>query len=239
MIERPNTQFRIYRSTIVGDNQGGGIGAMRLQGSRIRGVIVDNPSGSWVKLDGPGLGFQPYIAPYTLAWAVSLLPSVDEIIATYTVGPVGQPSSLAGAPLVVYLFEAQVPSSAGSTFSIASGLTQISTVGVLAVAATQQQQLVAAVASQRISVLSVAVGYDWAAGNRASYQYEIPVLVQPYPFGSPGSGLAVINVNPQQPSIETVYPGGLSLAPGVALYAALTALWGATPIVITALYIVV
>lgn len=120
MLERPNTAFRIYRSPTVGDNQAGGIGAMRLAGSRIRGVVVDNPSGAWVKLDGPGLGFQPYIAPYTLAWSISLLPSVDELSATYVVGPTGQPLNLSGAPIVVYLFEAQVPSSAGSSFQQSS-----------------------------------------------------------------------------------------------------------------------
>jgi hypothetical protein len=116
MLERPGTQFRIYRSATVGDNQAGGIGAMTLPGTRIRGVIVDNPSGSWVKLDGVGLGFQPYVAPYTLAWSVSLLPSVTELSAAYVDGPTGQSSSNAGAPLVVYLFEAQVPSSPGSAF---------------------------------------------------------------------------------------------------------------------------
>lgn len=116
MIERPDIQSRIYRSTGVGDNAGGGIGAMSLPGTRIRGVIVDNPSGSWVRLDGIGLGFQPFIAPYTLAWSVSLLPSVTELSAIYTVGPTGQTSAATGSPMVVYVFEAQVPSSGGSTF---------------------------------------------------------------------------------------------------------------------------
>lgn len=119
MLEQPGTQFRIYRSTAVDDNQGGGIGAMTLPGTRIRGVIVDNPSGSWVKLDGIGLGFQPYIAPYTLAWSVSLLPSVNELSAAYVDGPTGQVSTSAGAPLVVYVFESQVPSSPGSNFQTA------------------------------------------------------------------------------------------------------------------------
>jgi hypothetical protein len=116
MQERPNTQYRIFRSLAVGDDQGGGIGAMTLPGTRIRGVIVDNPSGSWVQLDGVGLAFLPYIAPYTLAWSVSLLPSVSELSVRYVDGPTGQLSSATGAPIVVYLFEAQVPSSPGSTF---------------------------------------------------------------------------------------------------------------------------
>lgn len=116
MLERPNTQYRIFRSLAVGDDQGGGIGAMTLPGTRIRGVIVDNPSGSWVQLDGVGLGFQPFIAPYTMAWSVSLLPSVNELSAKYVDGPIGQPSSNAGAPAVIYVFENQVPSSPGSLF---------------------------------------------------------------------------------------------------------------------------
>src|SRR5450759_2466133 len=116
MQERPNTQYRIFRSLAVGDDRGGGIGAMTLPGTRIRGVIVDNPSGSWVQLDGVGLGFLPFIAPYTMAWSVSLLPSVTELSAKYVAGPIGEASEIAGAPVVVYLFEAQVPSSPGSVF---------------------------------------------------------------------------------------------------------------------------
>lgn len=116
MLERPSTQFRIFRSLTVGDNQAGGIGSMTLPGTRIRGIKVDNPSGSWVMLDGIGMAYQPFIQPYTLAWADSPLPSLAELKATYVTGPTGQPVSIAGQPLVVYLFEEQVPSSGGSQF---------------------------------------------------------------------------------------------------------------------------
>jgi hypothetical protein len=156
MLEQPNTQFAIYRSPTVGDNQAGGISAMQLPGTRIRGVIVDNPSGSWVKLSGTGLGFEPFIPPYTLAWSVSLLPSVLEIAASYVVGPTGQASSTAGAPLVVYLFEAQVPSSGGSAF-IDSQAEQSTAWAIFTAGQTVANQvLIPAVADKRIRLTYVA-----------------------------------------------------------------------------------
>jgi hypothetical protein len=214
MLERPNTQYRIYRSLAVGDNQGGGIGAMTLPGTRIRGVIVDNPSGSWVQLDGVGLGFQPYVAPYTMAWSVSLLPSVNELSAKYVAGPIGQVSFLAGAPVVVYVFENQVPSSAGSTFltpstpdqtfwkvggGIAKGVVSagqiptgsaLKTVALSGTTATGggAQGLMYVRITDGVSTPTVLLGTVVVAGVCPS-----PVLVYPEPFMPPTLSLAVPN----------------------------------------------
>lgn len=168
MQERPNTQYRIFRSAAVGDDQGGGIGAMTLPGTRIRGVIVDNPSGSWVILDGVGLAFQPYIAPYTLAWSVSLLPSVSELSARYVDGPTGQPSSTAGAPLVVYLFEAQVPSSAGSAFVVPAPTAESSVTSVTATPTVAGAPLLAGVSGRALRIYSVSCCQDMITGPNDS-----------------------------------------------------------------------
>ena len=175
MLEQPGTQFRIYRSAAVGDNQGGGIGAMMLPGTRIRGVIVDNPSGSWVKLDGVGLGFQPYIAPYTMAWSVSLLPSVTELSAVYVDGPIGQSSSNTGAPLVVYLFETQVPSSPGSAFVVSSAPVRVyDNVSTSATPyATLSVQVVAAPGvGKRIRILALYIAVRTAGGYIYGYLHD-------------------------------------------------------------------
>lgn len=232
MLERPNTQFQIYRSPTVGDNQAGGISAMQLPGSRVRGVIVDNPSGSWVKLSGTGLGFEPYIAPYTLAWSVSVLPSVLEIAAAYVAGPIGQPSTTAGAPIVVYLFEAQVPSSGGSTFvNAVPETTPFNSEFAITVAGASLGTLVTPMATQRIRLFLLAATLSSAfagVGLVADSGAIIDFTTTPR--------VTRLNVAPDKPSDIRSYPGGLDLPVGVALAASGQALWGRTNVTVELLY---
>lgn len=213
MLERPATQFQIFRSVAVGDNQGGGIGAMQLAGSRIRGVIVDNPSGSWVKLDGPGLGFQPYIAPYTLAWSVSVLPSIQELSAAYVTGPTGQPSSTAGAPIVVYLFESQVPSSGGSQFVAQTGTTQIATQTVtLSPAVVAIADLIVAPPNQRIRITYAELSYATMTRS-ADMAVQLALFYQLTPGTYVGAfGLTTLDISPERPYADMAV-GGSGFAP--------------------------
>lgn len=249
MLERPNTQFAIYRSPTVGDNQSGGISAMVLAGTRIRGVIVDNPSGSWVKLSGTGLGFEPYIAPYTLAWSVSLLPSVLEIGASYVTGPTGQPASTAGSPIVVYLFEAQVPSSGGSQFVVpapdtvapaASTIIAVSTGGIAGV-----EYEPAIVATRRMRLFSVQVGYHFGVlggGNPNHYCLDSPVYVDVRPktgAAAPTLWIGTIALDAEHPQDSLQYPNGFDLELGDHLLVDAISLYGQVPVVVTPIYALV
>ena len=92
---KPPTLQRIYFSKAVGDNQSGGIGGME-PGFLIRGVTVDNPSGSWVLLQPTN----QFIAPFTFGWSSTLLPGSQVISASYVIGPTGQAISTFGQPAV-------------------------------------------------------------------------------------------------------------------------------------------
>jgi hypothetical protein len=233
MLERPNTQFAIFRSPTVGDNQAGGISAMRLPGSRIRGVIVDNPSGSWVKLDGIGLGFQPYIQPYTLAWSVSVLPSIDELSASYVPGPIGQPSTNAGSPLVVYVFEAQVPSSGGSTFQPQTTEQSIATVSYVATSGTVTAVHIPAVANQRIRLISLklTLAFTVAAGIANDTSTRAGVFST-----AAGITLAQLDVGPGQLSDDLGFGNGIPLPVSDSLSVTLATLWGRSFVYLSAIY---
>lgn len=218
MIERPNTQYRIYRSLAVGDNQGGGIGAMTLPGTRIRGVIVDNPSGSWIQLDGVGLGFQPYIPPYTMAWSVSLLPSVSELSAAYVAGPIGQSSSLAGAPVVIYVFESQVPSSPGSSFATTLPPTVIALSITLPLVGPNNNNVIlpalGGAADYRILNCAASSHYSATGGIAAViHRNAAPVPTDKIYMVSLGASAGTLNGPP-----FSVPPPGWSVGPGGALY---------------------
>jgi hypothetical protein len=241
VIERPNTQFRIFRSKAVGDNQAGGIGAMTLPGTRIRGVIVDNPSGSWVMLDGVGLGFQPFIAPYTLAWSVSVLPSIAELSAAYVAGPIGQPSSSAGAPMVVYVFEAQVPSSGGSAFiqPVPEVIPPVATtLLVSSTGLTTVDYEPGIPTTSRMRLLSCQVGYDYTdigfvLDSNASVIFRERLGVAP-----PGVTLGQVGISPESPQ-QTFDFGGLTMPPGQHLYIASQSAFNVVPVIVTPIYFLV
>lgn len=249
MLERPATQHRVYRSPTVGDNQAGGIGSMTLGGTRIRGVIVDNPSGSWVKLTGTGLDFEPYIQPYTLAWSVSLLPSVLEIGAAYVVGPTGQDESTAGSPIVVYLFEEQVPSSGGSQFvTPAPETVQPQAVTIIALstgvaAAVEFEPGIGA--TRRFRLFAVQVGYNYfdiGQGNGGRFCVDTPVYIEVRPkTGAVPSTrfIGMLGLNPEHPRDTLDYPYGFDLDPGDHLYVAAFSVFGQAPVFVSPLYALV
>lgn len=144
-----------FRSVAVGDNQGGGIAAMQ-EGFLIRGVVIDNPSGSWVVLK-PTL---QYIPPYTFGWSTNIVPGQQVMGAAYIDGPVGnQPSSKAGLPVVIYLYDIQVGNQAGYTFVDTNPDTLLLNGVVTATLAGSQPTLLTPPSGKRIRLLSANIGY--------------------------------------------------------------------------------
>ena len=83
-------------------------------GSPIRGLKVDNTSGSWLSIIVPSLPVQ-YIAPYTLAWSMTLLTPLSNITIN-SGGPPNSISTLAGTNVTVYAYTDSVGDSAGSQY---------------------------------------------------------------------------------------------------------------------------
>lgn len=84
--------------------------AISLPGSFIRGVEIDNPSGSWLYVPA----FETFIAPYTLGWSTSLPHDASSIDILAQDGPAGQISTAQGSPIVVYLTDTSIGSNSGS-----------------------------------------------------------------------------------------------------------------------------
>lgn len=85
--------------------------AISMPGSFIRGIEIDNSSGSWLFI--PSL--ETYVPPFTIGWAFALpygASSVD-IVAGLN-GPAGQISTTQGSGVTVYLNDADISASSGS-----------------------------------------------------------------------------------------------------------------------------
>lgn len=137
---------------------GGDLRAISLPGSFIRGVEVDNRSGSWLQL----LGFDTFIPPYTLGWSVGMPHGASSVDIVSQDGPAGQVSTSEGSHYVVHLTDDMLPSSAGSpdpgapfirgfTPSFAVDTSQ----QVPATTGLANQPLIPGVAGRRIRLLSI------------------------------------------------------------------------------------
>ncbi len=80
---------------------------------QIGGIVIDNPSGSWLSLPE----ISDHVPPYTKGWAVTVYPTVARVSVLFRDGPAGQVSTLAGDPIHVELYDGPPPGgdSAGTT----------------------------------------------------------------------------------------------------------------------------
>lgn len=124
----------------------------------IRGIQVDNPSGSWLYV----VSEQVYIPPYTIGWGLPLSYSQTSITINAVNGPAGQISTSAGDPWTLTLFDEEVDQSAGAQYQFTTGFAStIALVGFslnLLSSNTYTQtnvQLIAPVAGKRIRLHSL------------------------------------------------------------------------------------
>lgn len=231
MLELPNAQTRTYRSTAVGDNQGGGIGSMALQGTRIRGVSVDNPSGSWVKLTWPSAN-DAWIPPFTLGWSITLVPSQLEVAAQYVGGPTGQSTSTAGMPITVYLSELPVPNSPGSPFVTPGEKIQSALLTIAAVPTEASVLFIPAAAGKSIRVFYASLTQDQISpADGAGQVYLVDTSLTVY--------LPKMAVSRTAPFVAFPYPAPVDLPPGEGLAAYARSGLGAVLVQVAAAYVYV
>ena len=84
--------------------------AIGLSTGIMRGLEIDNPSGSWLYI--PSL--ETFVKPYIVGWSYSFPYDVAAIDIVAGNGPAGQPGTAEGDPVVVYLTDEQVATSEGS-----------------------------------------------------------------------------------------------------------------------------
>jgi len=139
------------RATAVGASL---LGLQLRGGALIRGLIVDNPSGQWLRVYPDG----DYVAPYTMGWSLSWRVGRATVDIKSGEAPAGQINTLQGDPFSATLYEDEVGSSPGSQDP--AFITQFTP--ILSASASFQVSslvnntttLVAAIANKRFRVLS-------------------------------------------------------------------------------------
>ena len=175
-----------------------------LGGSPIRGIKVDNTSGSWLNIQIPGLPVQ-YIPPYTLAWSMTLLTPLNNVT-ILSGGPFGSISTNSGSNVSVYAYDQSQGDSNGNTYYTpvaepSKTFLQLFMAGIGPITSiTMPALLPLPLKSYRIYLVSFS--------NEDSYPTTSPGMTindTLVPFGH-------VVLTPAEPSI-TIYPD-VTLAPG-------------------------
>lgn len=77
---------------------------------QVEGIIVDNPSGSWLHVEG----IDRYIPPYIMGWSFPVQPSMTSMTVRFVDSPSGSQSVQVGTPPTVYLLDTPVPAFSGT-----------------------------------------------------------------------------------------------------------------------------
>lgn len=76
----------------------------------INGIIVDNPTGAWLKISG----INDFVPPYTQGWSRPVTPAAIAIDITFeSIGPGGSSSDLVGEPISVTIIDQTIEVSNG------------------------------------------------------------------------------------------------------------------------------
>lgn len=217
-------RYQIRRSASVGRDI---IGIQ--PGWLIAGLVVDNPSGSWLTLDLP---YGPaFIPPYTLGFATAIAPAAQVIGVRYTTGPTDLVSSTAGDPFVVYVFDNPVANNAGTPFITPAPEAQFfsGTFTTLDNAVPSASVIIPAPsATSRVRILFASVRGNVPA--QSNITLEDTILNQR--FGE----LTISSVEAYQ---ETAFGVGLDLPIGAGVRLNYASLWGVQSLEVVVLYVVV
>jgi hypothetical protein len=194
----------------------------------MRGIVIDNPSGSWlylpVNID--------WVPPYTIGWSRSLdgLASIDIL---FSDGPAGQVSTQQGDPPRVWLDSEPVAPSSG----IASpGAAFIEGFTPVLAAFTQQTLtslgppgnvvLIAPVANRRIRLYSVSVQLG-RPDDSQGFQQQVPIAIGVFDDTIAPATLAILNLSPEHPSDQIGFQPGLDVVTGAGVLAGGAPFWSA------------
>lgn len=80
----------------------------------ISGIVIDNPTGAWLKVSG----INDYVPPYTQGWARPVVPAAIAIDVVFTAqGPAGSASDFIGDPIDVTVLDLAVETSNGQAIA--------------------------------------------------------------------------------------------------------------------------
>jgi hypothetical protein len=163
-------------------------------GHPIRGLRVDNTSGSWLGVQIPSLAVQ-YVPPYTLAWSMTLLTPLSNVT-ILSGGPPGSVSTSTGDNVTVYAYSESVGDSNGNTYYTpvtASKILQsnLTFIGIGPGVTSVLQQLPPIIGSSyRLSLWTIIAKEQiigdcrsylscWLEGNAGPYSFILNVTLNP------------------------------------------------------------
>lgn len=197
-------------------------------GWQIKGIRVDNPSGSWLSV----APFNRSIPPYTLNWYTSYNASVANVSVKFVDGPVGKLSTLVGNPVTVTIYNTEVGSSDGVPFI---GTTKpdvlIANINGLTanIVPTIYPLIVAPGLTSRLRLFSFSLAYKMSAPDIGNVPIQALVGITPPAYGIV-YGLLSVSTPIRMSDVITLPDQGVDMPLNTALDAVVWTPWNPTEI---------
>jgi hypothetical protein len=189
--------FQSRAVTAPGAANSGDLPAISPVAGQAHGIVIDNPSGSWLTVYPIG----DFVPPYTLQWTRDFPYSIASATVRYTNGPSDQPSSQEGEPMTVWLDSEPVGASNGIAAPGAAFRPLSTTTQDIMADGTYLGLPLALIPAQtgaRARIYSFQIGYSPAVPI-APQPLDMPLFwrLQPDPFPVGGQSYAFGVISPQ------------------------------------------
>ncbi len=181
-------------------------------GWQIAGIMVDNPSGSYLSVAGYS------VPPYTMGWTIGLTPTALWVDVLFVNSPSGSQGQLVGGPIVVTLYDTPLPNFSGQPSGTAAQTpttprTQTylyNLVNAQEAPGGPQVTFISPSESERIVILKIGAYMD-VTGLTTSGRMPRTVCNLLWGFFSAGGGsvFARLSISPNSPSYEKEFAPGI------------------------------
>lgn len=187
-------------------------------GEPIRGIVINNPSGSWLYV----VSERQYVPPYTDGWSMPTSYEQSSISINANVGPAGQVSTIQGDPWTLILYSDPVDlSSGGPIDSFIKGFTPIvsSLLGggggiIVPTLANLAGTWIAAIPNHRIRILTISVSYIANGIFPGTNESPLELVLIDSITNNP---VQFFGLNVEQRMQAAVFSSGLDLSPSARL----------------------
>lgn len=182
-------------------------------GGMIRGIQIDNPTGSWLYI----VSERAYCPPYTVGWAMPLTYGQSAITITAGNGPSGQIGTDVGDPWTLYLFDEEVESSAGVPYQFVQNYSPTLLAGqtftIPTGSALINQNLVSAVVGRQLRIISAAMSYNDFGNFITPQDSSVVCALFSRTTGGISGGMTIghLNIGPTHPDDVRIFDPSLRL----------------------------
>lgn len=205
--------------------------------NQIAGLLLDNPSGSWLFIPQD----RTYIPPYTMGFQHSFSPTFARVDILFSNGPSGQVSTQQGDPVRATIYDVKIgdspgtPSQGGAFIEQFTPVLTISDQPVVPVSTGVTNNIIPATPNKRIRLLTCISTLDPFFSN-PPVPYDTGISIRFFESVTGLNDRILVRLNPDHPVDPQVFANGLDCTIGAGLQYTAFPDWATVPIGIMITY---